>query len=97
MPNRGGIVPGTLGYVSNNYLSPGGTTKETTHKYSVKIDHALSSAHRLSYLFNRATNEVVPGADGAAGLPAPFNTFQSTSNDADLHRGAGTGSSVRAW
>lgn len=88
VPNRAGLVPGTLGYVSNNYLSPGGTTKETTHKYSVKIDHALSSAHRLSYLFNRAGNEVVPGSDGAAGLPAPFNTFQATSNDADLHRGS---------
>ena len=75
-----------LGYVSNNYLSPGGTTKEKTNKFSVKVDHALSSAHRLSYLFNRATNEVEPGASGAAGLPAPFNTFQSSSYDADLHR-----------
>ena len=88
VPNRAGIVPGTLGYVSNNYLSPGGTTKETTHKYSVKIDHALSGAHRLSYLFNRASNDVGPGSAGAAGLPAPFNTFQSATNDADLHRGS---------
>ena len=88
VPNRDGLVPGTLGYVSNNYRSPGGTTMEETHKYSVKVDHALSTAHRLSYLFNRATNEVAPGSAGAAGLPAPFNTFQSTSNDADLHRGS---------
>ncbi len=88
VPNRAGIVPGTLGYVSNNYLSPGGTTEEKTHKYSVKVDHSLSSAHRLSYLFNRASNEVAPGSAGAAGLPFPFNTFQSTSNDADLHRGS---------
>ena len=66
MPNRAGLVPGTLGYVSNNYLSPGGTTEEKTHKYSVKVDHSLSSAHRLSYLFNRATNAVAPGSAGAA-------------------------------
>jgi hypothetical protein len=86
VPNRTGLVPGTVGYVSNNYLSPGGTTKETTNKYSLKIDHALSNAHRLSYLFNRANNRVQPGASGAAGFPAPFNSFQSSSFDADLHR-----------
>ena len=88
VPNRAGIVPGTFGYVSNNFLSPGGTTRETTHKISVKIDHALNNAHRLSYLFNRAANQTVPGENGAAGLPAPFNTFQTTTNDADLHRGS---------
>jgi hypothetical protein len=84
--NRPGLVPGTVGYVSNNFASPGGTTQERTTKYSLKIDHALSSAHRLSYLFNRANNRVEPGPSGAAGLPAPFNTFQSSSFDADLHR-----------
>ncbi len=88
VPNRAGLVPGTFGYVSNNFLSPGGTTQETTHKLSVKVDHALSSAHRLSYLFNRATNETQPGENGAVGLPAPFNGFQTTTNDADLHRGS---------
>ena len=82
VPNRAGLVPGTVGYVSNNYLSPGGTTKEKTNKYSVKIDHALSNAHRLSYLFNRTANNADPGESGAAGLPAPFNTFQSSSFDA---------------
>jgi Carboxypeptidase regulatory-like domain len=87
VPNRTGLVPGTFGYVSNNYLSPGGTTKESTHKLSLKIDHSLSNKHRLSYLFNRADNQTVPGENGAAGLPAPFNTFQTTTNDADLHRG----------
>jgi Carboxypeptidase regulatory-like domain len=86
IPNREGLVAGTVGYISNNYLSPGGTSEERTHKFSVKIDHSLSNAHRLSYLFNRATNRVEPGASGAAGLPAPFNTFSSSSFDADLHR-----------
>jgi len=88
VPNRPGLVPGTLGYVSNNFLSPGGTTVETTHKYSLKIDHALSGAHRLAYLFNRTTNRQEPGGSGAAGLPAPFNTSQSSSFDGDLHRGS---------
>ncbi len=88
VPNRSGLVPGTLGYVSNNFLSPGGTTVETTHKLSVKIDHQLTGAHRVAYLFNRTTNDAVPGDSGAAGLPAPFNTFQASSFDGDLHRGS---------
>ncbi len=87
VPNRAGLVPGTFGYVSNNYLSPGGTTVETTHKLSVKIDHTLSAAHHVAYLFNRTRNRANPGDTGAAGLPAPFNTFQSSSFDGDLHRG----------
>ena len=86
LPNREGLVPGTVGYVSQNFLSPGGTTEETTNKFSLKIDHTLSNAHRLSYLFNRGSNRQQPGASGAAGLPEPFNTFQITTFDADLHR-----------
>jgi hypothetical protein len=88
VPNRAGITPGTLGYVQNNFLSPGGTTQERTHKLSVKIDHTLSSAHRVAYLFNRTTNRSEPGSTGYAGLPAPFNTTQSSSFDGDLHRGS---------
>jgi hypothetical protein len=88
IPNRPGLTPGTFGYVSNNFLSPGGTTVETTHKTSLKIDHSLSGAHRLAYLFNRTRNRANPGDSGAAGLPAPFNTFQSSSFDGDLHRGS---------
>ncbi len=86
VPNRAGLVPGTLGYVSNNFLSPGGTTREATNKYSVKIDHSLSNTQRLSYLFNRGNNRLQPGDSGPAGLPLPFNVFQSSSFDADLHR-----------
>ena len=86
VPNRDGLVPGTQGHVSNNYLSPGGTTVEKTNKFSVKLDHALSSRHRVSYLFNRTTNRVQPGDAGPAGLPLPFNGFQTTSFDGDLHR-----------
>ena len=86
VPNREGIVPGTQGYVYEQLLSPGGTTVEKTNKFSVKIDHTLSDRHRLSYLFNRTTNRVKPGDAGPAGLPLPFNTFQTTSFDGDLHR-----------
>src|SRR5438093_10018811 len=34
IPNRAGIVPGTFGYVANNFLSPGGTSIERINKSS---------------------------------------------------------------
>jgi carboxypeptidase family protein len=85
VPNNGG-APGTLAYVQNNYQSPGGTSQETTYKYSLKIDHSLSNAQRVAYLFNRSNNLSKPSAGGAVGLPIPFNSTQWSSNDADLHR-----------
>src|SRR6185437_7598312 len=37
-PNRPGIVPGTLGYVSQNFVTDSGDTESPTDKGSVKID-----------------------------------------------------------
>jgi hypothetical protein len=85
-PNNG-AAPGTLNYVQNNYTSTGGTSLETTNKFSVKLDHTLNNSNRISFLFNRASNLVKPGDAGPAGLPVPFNTFQQSSYDADLYRG----------
>jgi hypothetical protein len=88
VPNRPGLTPGTFGYVNNNYVSEGRSTDETTHKYSLKIDHMLGSRHRLAYVFNRTNNRVLPGPNGATGLPEPFSEFQQTTFDGDLHRGS---------
>lgn len=86
VPNRPGLTPGTFGYVNNNYVSEDRSTTETTHKFSLKIDHSLSSRHRLAYVFNRTNNELVAGENGAVGLPAPFSNFQQNTFDGDLHR-----------
>ena len=87
VPNQGGI-PGTFGYVNNNYVSEGRSTVETTNKYSLKIDHTLSNTNRVAYVFNRTGNELKPGPNGATGLPAPFSDFQTNTFDGDLHRGS---------
>ena len=84
VPNRGG-TPGTIGYVSNNFAVARRHHEGSDQEYSVKLDHTLNDHNRLSYLFNRANNNLQPGS-GPAGLPAPFNTFQASSFDADLHR-----------
>ena len=86
VPNRATAVPGTFGYVNNNFVLEGQSTVERTDKYSLKIDHTLSNTHRVAYVFNRTVNSRVPGANGAPGLPAPFSDFQQDAFDGDLHR-----------
>ena len=86
VPNRPGLTPGTFGFVNNNYASEGRSTDETTHKYSVKIDHTLGTRNRVAYIFNRTNNRLVPGPNGATGLPIPFSEFQQSTFDGDLHR-----------
>jgi len=86
VPNRPGLVPGTIGYITNNYISGGGTTEESTTKVSVKIDHNITANHRVSYFFNRGSDLVQPGASGPAGLPIPFNGFSDSNYHADVHR-----------
>lgn len=86
VPNRPGLVPGTFGYVRDNYVSEGRSSIETTNKYSVKVDHTLTNTHRVSYVFNRTANSTVPGPSGFSGLPEPFNATQQSTFDGDLHR-----------
>ena len=52
-PNRPGLVPGTSGYVRNNYVVTGGTTASPTNKGSVKIDHNVGFSHHVSFFYNR--------------------------------------------
>jgi hypothetical protein len=84
-PNQS-AAPGTFGYINNNFKSDGGVTKETTNKFSVKVDHTLTNNQRVSYLFNRSNNQLGPGSSGPVGLPAPFNNSSIDTFDADLHR-----------
>ena len=86
VPNRPGLVPGTLGYVNMNYVSENKSSIETTNKYSIKIDHTLNNKNRVAYVFNRTRNSVVAGPNGATGLPAPFSGFSENTFDGDVHR-----------
>jgi outer membrane receptor protein involved in Fe transport len=86
LPNRPGIVPGTFGYINNNYVSAGGESAEQTNKLGARFDHAISNNHRLSYVFNRTTDLVQPGTGGPSGIPLPFNGFSDSTYTAYLHR-----------
>jgi hypothetical protein len=84
VPNQA-AAPGTFAYINNNFLAADGTTKETTHKFSVKFDHQLTTNQRLSYLFNLVTNLTQPGASGPVGLPPPFSG-EEDGYDTSAHR-----------
>ncbi len=88
IPNRAGIVPGTFGYINNNYLSNGGDSESPTDKGSMKIDQQnLGSNHHFSFfLYNRTRNNQLPGPAGPSGLPEPLYNGQVTQYNAALYR-----------
>ena len=70
-PNRGG-VPGTVGYVQNNYVSNSGSLTSPTNKFSTKIDHVIRNNQRVAFFFNITRYFQEPGASGTPGLPEPL-------------------------
>ena len=70
-PNRGG-VPGTIGYVQNNWVSTSGSVVSPTDKGSVKVDHIIHSTHRIGFLYNITRYRQEVGAEGSPGLPLPL-------------------------
>ena len=97
VPNRPGLVPGTFGYVNNNFVSEGRSTIEKTNKFSLKIDHTLSNRHRVAYVFNRTQQRDRSRARTApTGCRHRSAIFQKTRSTAISIAPAGTGS-ARAW
>jgi hypothetical protein len=86
VPNRAGIVPGTFGYVSNNYVTNGGVTESPTDKGSVKIDQNFGSNHHLSFFYNKTRYDSSPGPSGPSGLPEPLWNGQVSNYGASLYR-----------
>ncbi|MBI1897376.1 MAG: TonB-dependent receptor, partial [Acidobacteria bacterium] len=71
-PNAPTAVPGTIGYLRQNYVSTGGSIVTPTDKGSLKIDHALSDNHRLSFFRNQTSFRREIGPGGPRGLPLPY-------------------------
>lgn len=85
-PNVPNLVPGTSGYVRNNYLSRG-VQLSPSDRWSAKIDQNLGSKHHLSYLMNRYRDGAVAGANGPPGLPEPIGGFNTGFNATQVYRG----------
>ena len=71
LPNTGG-VPGTSGYVRNNYLQTG-TGLQPFNKLSIRGDHNIGDKHKLSGFYGRNTRATSPGTSGPVGLPGFLN------------------------
>ncbi len=85
-PNRPGLVPGTPGYVTNNYISSGGDTVSPADKGSVKIDQNFGFANHLAFLYNRGRTNTGPGPAGPPGLPLPLYTTDLMEFDGSAYR-----------
>ncbi len=72
VPNRPGLVPGTSGYVRNNYLVSGGAVLNPQDKGSIRVDHNFNEKHRVSGFFNRTEYNQSVSAAGTTGLPLPL-------------------------
>ncbi len=86
VPNRAGIVPGTYGYVANNYVTNSGVTESPTDKGSYKIDQNFGSNHHLSFFYNHTRYDSTPGPSGPSGLPEPLWNGQVSNYGASLYR-----------
>jgi hypothetical protein len=85
VPNRPNLVPGTIGYVQNNYVVSGGLTETPTDKGSVKIDQNFGYKHHLAFFYNKTEYDSEPGAT-TPGLPEPLWNGAVTIYDASLYR-----------
>uniref|UniRef100_Q01RN1 TonB-dependent transporter Oar-like beta-barrel domain-containing protein n=1 Tax=Solibacter usitatus (strain Ellin6076) TaxID=234267 RepID=Q01RN1_SOLUE len=85
-PNRPGIVPGTFGYVNNNFYNNTGTSISPNNRWSAKIDQTLGSKHHISYFMNRYWDLSTFGPAGPVGLPAPLGSGTFGYNKTQVYR-----------
>src|SRR5262245_29525995 len=84
-PNRG-AVPGTSGYVRNNYIVNSGTILNPQTKWSLKLDHNITTNHRLGYFMNITNFRQQVGQAGPPGLPQPLWNGQVQIFDTSAYR-----------
>ncbi|MEO7650591.1 MAG: TonB-dependent receptor, partial [Bryobacteraceae bacterium] len=84
-PNRG-AVPGTIEYVRQNYISTGGSVLSPQNKYSLKVDHNISTKHRLAFFYNNSNFNQALGPGGSPGLPEPLWDGQVQTFETEAYR-----------
>jgi hypothetical protein len=85
-PNAATAVPGTVGYVTNNYVVSSGTEVNPQTKYSVKIDHSLSDKDRFSGYIGWNRTGAQPGPNGPATLPGFYSTYNDLTRNSNVYR-----------
>lgn len=88
VPNRPGIVPGTFGYVNQNFFNNTGTTITPNNRWSAKIDQNIGTKHHIDYLMNRYRDSAECGPLGCPGLPNPIGGTSVGYNSTQVYRGS---------
>ena len=84
-PNNG-AAPGTLAYVSNNYLVTQGSQVNPINKWSIKGDHLFSTKDRISGYYGYDREKTVPGPAGPSTLPGNYTNYNDLTQYSDVFR-----------
>lgn len=84
-PNTG-AAPGTVGYVSNNYLVTSGTQIYPVNKTSIKGDHVFNEKQRISGYYGHDREHQTPGPDGPSTLPGLYSNYNDLVQASDVVR-----------
>ena len=84
-PNNG-AAPGTVQYVTNNYLETSGTQVYPVNKWSIKGDHIFSGKHRISGYYGYDREHQTAGPDGPPTLPGNYSTYNDLVQATDVVR-----------
>jgi Carboxypeptidase regulatory-like domain len=84
-PNNG-AAPGTLAYVTNNYLISSGSQVNPINKWSIKGDHIFSAKDRLSGYYGYDREKTVPGPAGPSTLPGNYTNYNDLTQYSDVFR-----------
>jgi len=84
-PNTG-AAPGTVGYVTNNYVVTKGSNVSPINKWSIKGDHSFSEKDRISGYYGYDREAIVPGPDGPAALPGLYANYNDLHQNTDVLR-----------
>jgi hypothetical protein len=84
-PNTGAL-PGTAGYVANNYLETSGTQIYPVNKWSIKGDHTFNEKQRISGYYGHDREHQTFGADGPPTLPGLYSNYNDLVQASDVLR-----------
>ena len=86
VPNAPSAIPGTYGYVNNNYVVSNGTQVQPVDKRSIKGDHVFNEKQRISGYYGFDRESIEPGADGPPTLPGLYTNYNDLQQASDVVR-----------
>lgn len=81
-------APGTVGYVSNNYIIAAGSEVRPQNKYSIKADQVVTEKHRVNFYYGRNRTAQIPSSLGVADLPGYYVNYNDLQRNSDVWRGS---------